>query len=72
MFSTSPIRPITRTGSFSRAIACTAASTVAAPAMSHFMVSMLSLGFSDSPPLSKVTPLPTRANTFAPGSVVPS
>ena len=63
MFSTRPIRPITFTGSFSCAIACIAPSTVAAPAMSHFMVSMPSVGLSDSPPESNVTPLPTSANS---------
>ena len=38
-----------------------AASTAAAPAMSHFMVYMPSAGLRFSPPVSKVIPLPTRA-----------
>ncbi len=44
MFSTRPIRPMTLTGSLSRAMACIAPSTVAAPAMSHFIVIMPSVG----------------------------
>ena len=63
MFSTSPIRPITLTGSLSRAMACIAPSTVAAPDMSHFIVSIESVGLSDRPPESNVTPLPTNANS---------
>ena len=43
------------------AMASTAARTAAAPPMSVFMVSMPAGGFSDSPPESKVIPLPTRA-----------
>ncbi len=62
MFSTSPAMPMTLTGSFSRAIARIAPSIVAAPAMSHFIVSMPSGGLSDSPPESNVTPLPTIAS----------
>ncbi len=38
-----------------------AASTVPAPDMSIFMSFMPSLGLSDSPPESKVMPLPTSA-----------
>ncbi len=53
---------MTLTGSLSRAMAIIAPNTVAAPAMSHFMVSMPSVGLIDSPPLSKVTPLPTKAS----------
>ena len=41
--------------------------TVAAPAMSHFIVSIFSLVLIDRPPLSNVTPLPTRASTGEPG-----
>jgi len=67
MFSTSPISPMTCTGSFRRAMAIVVASTVAAPAMSHFIVSIPSVGLIESPPLSNVTPLPTRASTGAPG-----
>ena len=35
--------------------------TVAAPAMSHFMVCMDEGGFREIPPVSKVIPLPTKA-----------
>ena len=45
MFSTRPMYPLTFTGSLSRAMAMMAPSTVAAPAMSHFMVSMPVVGF---------------------------
>ena len=38
-----------------------AASTAAAPAMSHFIVYMLSPGLRLRPPESKVMPLPTSA-----------
>ena len=41
-----------------------AARTAAAPAMSHFMSTMPSVGLSDRPPLSKVTPLPTRPSVL--------
>ena len=65
MFSTNPINPTTFTGNFNCAIACIAPSTVAAPAMSHFIVNMPSLGLIDSPPESNVTPLPTSAKGAA-------
>ena len=38
-----------------------AATTAAAPAMSHFIVVMLPAGLMLRPPESKVMPLPTRA-----------
>ena len=38
---------------------------VAAPAISHFIVSIESVGLSDRPPESNVTPLPTIAKTGA-------
>jgi hypothetical protein len=41
------------------------ASTAAAPDMSVFMVFIESAGFSDSPPESKVMPLPTRTTSAA-------
>ena len=59
MFSVHAASACTSTASFSSAAAATAASTAAAPAMSVFMSSMPSLVFSDSPPESNVTPLPT-------------
>ena len=45
------------------AMASTAASTAAAPPMSVFIVSMPVAVFNDSPPESKVIPLPTSAST---------
>ena len=67
MFSTSASTPSTFTFNFWAAMACTPPSTAAAPAMSPFMSTMPSVGFSDSPPLSKVTPLPTSASVGPPG-----
>ena len=67
MFSTSASTPSRFTGSLSSAAARTPPSTAAAPAMSHFMSTICSLVFSDSPPLSKVTPLPTSASVGPPG-----
>ena len=49
---------MTRTGAASLASADIAAMTAAPPAMSVFMVCMLSFGLSESPPLSNVMPLP--------------
>ena len=49
------------------AIAWVAASTAAAPDMSHFIVYMPSAGLRLSPPVSNVMPLPTSARwTLAP------
>ncbi len=48
-------------GSSRRAAATATASTVAAPVMSYFMPTMDAGGFSESPPESKVMPLPTSA-----------
>ena len=61
MFSASAPYAVTSIRSPSWAIAQVAASTAAAPAMSHFMVYMPSAGLRFSPPVSKVIPLPTRA-----------
>jgi hypothetical protein len=63
MFSTRPIAATRWTGSCSAAIVAAAASTAAPPDMSHFIVSMPSLGLSDRPPESNVTPLPTSATS---------
>ena len=60
-FSASDAYAVTLTRSPSSAIALTAAITAAAPAMSHFIVYMLSPGLRFRPPESKVMPLPTRA-----------
>ena len=42
--------------------------TAAAPPMSHFMSSMPSAGLIEMPPVSKQTPLPTKARGWAPAS----
>ena len=70
MFSVQAASACTSTGSFSSATDAAAASTAAAPAMSVFMSSMPSLVFSDRPPESNVTPLPTMTmRRRAPGGV---
>ncbi len=53
------------TGSASSAAASVTARTVAAPVMSYFMPTIAPAGLSDSPPVSNVMPLPTRARCFA-------
>ena len=52
--------PSPRTAGFSCAMARMAPSMAAPPAMSYFIFSMPSAGLMEMPPLSKVTPLPTR------------
>ena len=52
------------TGSDSSAAATVAASTAAAPLMSHFIVSMDFGGLSERPPESNVIPLPTNATVL--------
>ncbi len=59
MFSAAATSPVTLWETPSFASADMAAITAAPPAMSVFMVFMPSFGFSESPPLSKVMPLPT-------------
>ena len=61
MFSAIGTNVLTLTGSSSAAIARVACTTAAAPAMSDFMSVMLWAGLIDSPPESKVMPLPTSA-----------
>ena len=61
MFSAIGAKVVTLTGSPRRAIASVAATTLAAPAMSPFMLTMLDEGLIVRPPESKVTPLPTSA-----------
>jgi hypothetical protein len=61
MFSAIGAKAVTLTGSPRRAIARVAATTLAAPAMSPFMLVMLEDGLMVRPPESKVTPLPTSA-----------
>ncbi len=61
MFSTSGRKPVTRTGAFSSRSRLIAPITAAAPPMSLFMPFIPSAVLSEYPPVSKVTPLPTRA-----------
>ena len=61
MFSAVGIQPVTLIGSFSAAMACTAAMTAAAPLMSDFISCMFAAGLIEMPPVSNVTPLPTKA-----------
>jgi hypothetical protein len=60
MFSTSGSTPVTATGTPSSGSARSTPSTLAAPAMSSFMPSMDFPRLRSRPPVSKVTPLPTR------------
>ena len=60
-FSTSPMMPTTLTLALRAASACIRPVTAAAPPMSPFMSSMPAAGFIELPPVSKVTPLPTKA-----------
>ncbi len=60
MFSVRGAMAVIRMGAPRAAAASMAASTAAAPLMSVFMVSMPAAVLSESPPESKVMPLPTR------------
>ena len=62
MFSTRPTTPTASTWAPRAASARIRPITVAAPAMSHFISSMLAAGLIEMPPVSKVTPLPTKAS----------
>ena len=66
MFSTRPITPTALTRAFREASACIRPVTHAAPPMSPFMSSMPAAGFIEMPPVSNVTPLPTKARGGAP------
>ncbi len=59
-FSTAGISTRSRSLSFAAITICASASTLAAPPMSFFMISMPLDGLRSRPPLSKQTPLPTR------------
>ena len=61
MFSVVGAKPTTRTPTPSARHAPRVAMTAAAPLMSVFIVTMPSAVLSDSPPESKVMPLPTSA-----------
>jgi hypothetical protein len=72
MFSASANRPVTLTVTPSSPSADIAPNTAAAPLMSDFMVFIDVDGFSDSPPESKVMPLPTRTTWPSTDAVVGS
>ena len=61
MFSTRPMAPTALTFALRAASACISPTTQAAPPMSPFMSSMLPAGLMEMPPVSKQTPLPTKA-----------
>ena len=63
MFSVIGTTATTRTGALSRAMADIAQITAAPPDMSSFILSMLSAGLIEMPPVSNVMPLPTRPST---------
>ena len=60
MFSTAGVRPTRLTGSPIPATAATAPNTDAAPHMSNFISSIADEGLMEIPPVSNVTPFPTR------------
>ncbi len=62
MFSQAPSTAWTGKAGASAATTRIAASTAALPAMSVFMVTMLSVGLSERPPESKVMALPTSTS----------
>jgi hypothetical protein len=64
MFSVAGMMPMTLTGSFISATALSVPSTLPAPLMSYFISSISGAGFSEMPPVSKVTPLPTSTTGF--------
>ena len=59
-FSVAPMTATSFTGSRSCAIAATASTTAAPPDMSNFISAIFAPGFSEMPPLSNVTALPTK------------
>ena len=67
-FSTAGIKTRKRTLSLASITICASASTLAAPPISFFMISMPADGFKSSPPLSKQTPLPTSVTLGWAGS----
>jgi len=60
MFSTQGMKAVTASGGFNWAMARMAPSTAAPPHISYFILSMSAEGLIEMPPVSKVTPLPTR------------
>ena len=61
MFSTSPTMPTAFTFALRSASVRISPETAAAPPMSPFMSSMPAAGLIEMPPVSKTTPLPTKA-----------
>jgi hypothetical protein len=61
MFSTSPAMPTAFTLALREASSRISPMTTAEPAMSHFISPMPAAGLIEMPPVSKVTPLPTKA-----------
>ena len=61
MFSTRPMAPTALTFALRPASACISPTTQAAPPMSPFISSMLAAPLMEMPPVSKQTPLPTKA-----------
>ena len=61
MFSTSPTTPTALTFALRPARAFISPMTTPEPPISHFMSSMPPAGFIEIPPVSNVTPLPTKA-----------
>ncbi len=62
-FSVAPTTPTSFTGSRRRAIAPIASITAAPPDMSNFISDIFAPGFSEMPPLSNVTALPTKPSS---------
>ena len=60
MFSTAGINAVTGMAGFNCAMARMAPIMAAPPDISYFIFSMPSAGLMEMPPVSKVTPLPTR------------
>ena len=66
IFSVSPTAQTKLTGNLEAATAAIVPITDPAPDISHFISSILGLGFKLIPPVSKVTPLPTSTIGLAP------
>src|SRR5205085_543782 len=68
MFSTRPQMPTTFALAFRPAKVSIAPATAPAPPMSHFIASIPAAGLIEMPPVSKVTPLPTKTSGLPPAS----
>ena len=68
MFSVAGTTPTTLMAGAISATAAITPSTLAAPVISNFISSIAGPGFSEMPPESKVTPLPTSTMGLAPSS----